>query len=43
MARTSKTMLINIDERGHPFLVPDLSGNALRFTPVRRMVVLGLS
>ena len=43
MARTSKTMLINTDERGHPCLVPDLSGNTLSFGPLRRMVVMGLS
>ena len=28
MARTSKTMLNNSGENGHPFLVPDLRGNA---------------
>uniref|UniRef100_A0A8D1MUT5 Uncharacterized protein n=1 Tax=Sus scrofa TaxID=9823 RepID=A0A8D1MUT5_PIG len=43
MARTSKTMLNNIGERGHPCLVTDLSGNAFSFSPLRMMLVLGLS
>ena len=33
MARTSKTMLNNSDKRGHPSLVPDLSGNTFSFSP----------
>ena len=31
-ARTSKTMLNNSGESGHPFLVPDLRGNAFSFS-----------
>ena len=31
MARTSNTMLNRSGERGHPCLVPDLSGKALSF------------
>ena len=43
MARTSKTMLNNISERGHPCLLPDLSGNALSFSPFRMMLAVGFS
>ena len=43
MARTSKTMLNNIDERGHPCLVPDLGGNAFSFSPLRMMLPVDLS
>ena len=31
VARNSRTMLNNSDERGHPCLVPDLRGNAFSF------------
>ena len=34
VARTSRTMLTN-GENGHPFLVPDLRGNAFSFSPLR--------
>ena len=43
MARTSKTMLNNSDESGHPCLVPDLRGNAFSFSPLRMMFAVGLS
>ena len=43
MARTSKTMLNNIGESGHPCLAPDLSGNAFRFSQLRMMFAVGLS
>ena len=37
MARTSKTMLNNSGERGHPCLIPDIRGNAFSFSPLRMM------
>ena len=43
VARTSKTMLNNSDESGHPCLVPDLRGNAFSFSPLRIMFAVGLS
>ena len=42
VARTSRTMLINSGERGHPCLVPDLRGNAFSFSPLT-IIVVGLS
>ena len=35
VARTSKTMLSNSGESGHPCLVPDLRVNAFSFSPLR--------
>ena len=43
MARTSKTMLNNTGESGHPCLVSDLRGNAFSFSPLRMMFAVGLS
>ena len=42
-ARTSRTMLNNSGESGHPCLVPDLRGNAFSFSPLRVMFSVGLS
>ena len=42
MARTSNTMLNRSGERGHPCLVPDLSGKALRFYPLSMMLAVAL-
>ena len=36
-------MLNNSGESGHPCLVPDLRGDALRFSPLRIMFAVGLS
>ena len=41
VARTSNTMLNRTGERGHPCLVPDLSGKALRFCPLSMMLAVG--
>uniref|UniRef100_A0A8C9BHZ8 Uncharacterized protein n=1 Tax=Phocoena sinus TaxID=42100 RepID=A0A8C9BHZ8_PHOSS len=43
VAKTSKTMLNNAGESGQPCLVPDLSGNAFSFSPLRMMLAVGLS
>ena len=43
VARTSKTMLNNSGENGHPCLVPELRGNALSFSPLRIMFSVCLS
>ena len=43
VARTSKTMLNDSHESGHPCLVPDLRENALHFSPLRIMLAVGLS
>ena len=40
VASTSRTMLNNSGESGHPCLVPDLRGNAFSFSPLR-MFALG--
>ena len=40
VARTFKTMLNNSGESGHPCLVPDLRGNAFRFSPLRIMLAV---
>ena len=43
VARTSKTMLSNSSENGHPCLVPDFRGNAFKFSPLRITFAVGLS
>ena len=42
IARTSRTMLNNSDESGHPCLVPDLRGDAFSFSPLRTMLAMDL-
>ena len=37
MARTPKTMLNKICESGHPYLVPDLRGNAFSFSSLNML------
>ena len=43
VAKTSKTMLNNSGESGHPCLVPDFRGNVFNFSPLRIMFAMGLS
>ena len=43
VAKTSKAMLNSSGKSGHPCLVPDFRGNALNFSPLRIMFVVGLS
>ena len=43
VVRTSNTMLNRSGKRGHPCLVPDLSGKALSFCPLSMMLAVGLS
>ena len=43
MARTSKTMLTNSGESGHPCLVPDFRENAFNVSPLRIMFAVDLS
>ena len=43
VVRTSRTMLNNSGESGHPCLITDLRGNAFSFSPLRIMFAIGLS
>ena len=43
VARTSNTMLNRSAERGHPCLVPDISGKALSFCPLSMMLAVSHS
>ena len=43
VARTSKIMLNDSGESGHPCLVPDLRGNAFSFSPLRIKLAVGFS
>ena len=42
MTRTFKTMLNKSGKSGHPYLVPDLRGNAFSFSPLRMISAVGL-
>ena len=42
VAKTSKTMLNSSGESGHPCLIPAFRGNALNFSPLRKMFAVGL-
>ena len=43
VAMTSKAVLNNSDESGHPCLVPDLSRNTFIFSSLRMMLAMDLS
>ena len=42
IARTSRTMLNNSGESGHPCLIPDFRNNAFNLSPLRIMFAVGL-
>ena len=43
LVRASNTVLNESGESGHPFLVPDLRGNAFNFSPFSIILAVGLS
>ena len=42
VARTSRTMLNNSGESGKPCLIPDLRGNAFKFSPLKIVFAVDL-
>ena len=43
VAKTSKIMLNNNNESGHPCLIPDFRRNAFNVSPLKIMFAVGLS
>ena len=43
VARTSNTMLSKSGKSEHPYLVPDLRGKSISFSPLSMMLTVGLS